>query len=91
MVSREFESEGHEFDDWSDWETQLFDNLDLPEDAASDSWVHLMYDMAFFSPELDYETHKAMQHGLYEYLSQEYGFDFDSAFDWEDYRARYEG
>lgn len=85
-MPREFGSEGHEFEDWSDAEAHLFDGLGLPEDAANDSWVHLLYDMAFFSPELDHETHTAVQSGLYDYLANEYGFDFIAEFDWDQYR-----
>lgn len=87
MVSREFGSEGHEFSDWSDDEIRLFENLDLPESAENDAWVHMLYDMAYFSPELDYETHRAVQSGLSDYLAVEYGFDFDTSFDWDGYRA----
>lgn len=73
-------------DEWSDDEFRMFENMDLPDRAFDDQFVQLAYDMALFSPELDYDTHIEMKRFLIEYLSREYGFDFSSEFDWDDYK-----
>lgn len=72
-------------DDWSDAEFRMFENMDLPEQAFDDQFVQLAYDMAMFSPELDHETHVEMRKFLRNYLDEEYGIDFESTFDWDDY------
>lgn len=73
--------------DWSDDEMRMFEAMDLPDSAMNDTFLHLYYDMALFSPELDHETHVLMRNGLVDYLRDEYGLDLDDAFPWDDYRA----
>lgn len=76
-------------DDWDDDEFRMFEDLDLPQDAESDRFVQLAYDMAFFDEHSDYETRMAMREFLFNFLQDEYGFDFNAEFDWDDYRAWY--
>lgn len=73
-------------EDWSDAEFRMFEDLNLPAAAADDVFVQLAYDMAMFSPEADYETHIEMRRFLRNHLEDEYGFDFETEFDWEEYR-----
>lgn len=73
-------------DDWSDAEFRMFENMNLPDAAFDDQFVQLAYDMALFSPELDYETHVEMKRFLINFLADEYDFDFNSEFDWDDYQ-----
>lgn len=73
-------------DDWSDAEFRMFENMDLPDAAFDDQFVQLAYDMALFSPELDYETHVEMRRFLIQFLHDEYDFDFEAEFDWTDYQ-----
>lgn len=72
-------------DDWSDNEFRLFEDMDLPDAAYDDQFVQLAYDMALFSPELDYDTHVQMRRFLLDYLNDEYDFDFVDNFDWDEY------
>jgi hypothetical protein len=73
-------------EEWSEAEFQQFQNLELPEEAFNDPFVQLAYDMALFSPELDYDTHVALKQFLLDHLSNEYGFDFMTEFDWNEYK-----
>lgn len=72
-------------EDWSDNEFRLFEDMNLPDEAFDDVFVQLAYDMAFFSPDADYETHVEMKRFLVNHLSDEYGFDFRSEFNWDEY------
>jgi hypothetical protein len=74
------------FEGWSDAEFRMFDEL-VPNDAAfNDQFLQLAYDYALFSPDQDYITHVAMREYLITRLRDEYGVDFEEAFDWADYR-----
>lgn len=72
-------------EEWSDAEFRMFENMNLPDAAFDDQFVQLAYDMALFSPELDYDTHVQMKRFLLDYLNDEYDFDFTAEFDWDDY------
>lgn len=77
---------GSGFDeDWSDHEFRMFENLELPEEAFDDHFIRWAFDQALFSPEDDYMSHTQAMRYLKNRLEDEYGIDFDSIFDWNDY------
>lgn len=71
--------------EWSDNEFRMFENLELPEEAFDDYFVQWAFDQALFSPDEDYLSHKEAMRYLRNRLEDDYGIDFDSIFDWDDY------
>jgi hypothetical protein len=74
------------FEGWSDDEFRMFDELVPNDEAFNDQFLQLAYDYALFSPDQDYVTRVAMRDYLIDRLRDEYGVDFETAFDWNDYR-----
>lgn len=72
--------------EWSDGEFRMFEGLELPEEAFNDYFIQWAFDQALFSPDQDYQSHKEAMRYLRNRLEDDYGIDFDTAFDWEDYK-----
>jgi hypothetical protein len=75
-------------EDWSDVEYRLFQGLEVEPDDTDDVFIRMAYDVAFFSPGEDYQSHVEFRRYLINTLSDKYGIDFESAFDWDEYRER---
>lgn len=73
-------------EDWSEHEFRMFEDLELPEEAFDDHFIRWAFDQALFSPEDDYQSHMEAMRYLRNRLADDYEIDFDSAFDWEDYK-----
>lgn len=85
-MSKETPGGSGDFDDWSENEFRMFEAMDLPMAAADDPFVRIMYDLAMFSPDADYEMHILARENLRYILEDEYGFDFEHSFDWDEYK-----
>jgi len=75
-----------EFNEWSNNEFGLFNNLPLPPEAHDDRFLQMMFDTVLFSPGEDYTFREAVRTGLIERLFYDYGIVFEDEFDWEAYR-----
>lgn len=78
--------------EWGDIEFQLFDEFaGHDERMYSDAWVQNLYDAALFDYDISGSDRAAIMNSLRDYMWDEYGVDFDDVFDWEGFRAHYEG
>jgi hypothetical protein len=75
-----------DMNEWSDAEFRMFEEMDMPSQAYDDPFVALMYDIAMFSPDVDYEMHVLARETLVDILRREYGFDFEAEFPWDEYK-----
>lgn len=72
-------------------EFQLFDDLAGHDRRMfNDPFVQNLYDVALFDYDVSKDDRAAVLRTLGEYLRDEYGVDFDDAFDWEGFRAQYD-
>jgi hypothetical protein len=76
----------HDIEYWSDNEFQQFQAMELSVDAEADPWLQMLFDIAMFSPDETYDVHVAARSALEIRLRDEYGIDFEDAFDWNAYR-----
>lgn len=77
--------------DWNVTESTLY--LDVVFDdpiIANDAYLQTLFDAALFDPDIDPEARDDAYAMMVDYMWDEYGIDFDMAFDWEDYRSWYE-
>lgn len=78
-------------EDWYDAEEKLFDNLINGDPLiGDDATLQDLFDDALFDPDVDIYEREVAYIALVDYLWDEYGIDFDYAFDWEDYREWYD-
>lgn len=56
----------------------------------NDPWVQNLYDAALFDYDISKSDRAEIMHSLRDYMMDEYGVDFDDAFDWEGFRAAYD-
>jgi hypothetical protein len=78
-------------DSWNSAEADLFEDMarhGSPE-MADDGMLQLLFDTALFDMELSPASRDAVLDSLYDYVWDEYHFDFDEIFDWEGYREWY--
>lgn len=78
-------------DTWSQQESHMFDDLINGDPTlGSDQTLQLLFDVALFQDGFTPRERDGVQAALEEYLWDEYGIDFDDAFDWAAYREWYE-
>lgn len=68
------------FTDFAGHDSQMF----------NDPWVQNLYDAALFDYDVSKSDRAEIMHNLRDYLMDNYGVDFDDAFDWEGFRASYD-
>jgi hypothetical protein len=72
-------------------EFQLFDDLAGHDSRMfNDPWVQNLYDAALFDYDISRDDRAAIMTTLRDYMRDEYGVDFDDAFDWEGFRSQYD-
>lgn len=71
-------------------EFRLFDDMAGHDSRMfNDPWVQNLYDAALFDYDISKNDRAAVMTALRDYMMDEYGVDFDDAFDWEGFRAAY--
>ena len=77
---------------WNRTEKNLFLGLTDEEEALlNDGRLKLLYHASVFDLEILPPDREIYRQHLIEYLADEYGIDFDEAFDWEAFKIWYEG
>lgn len=72
-------------------EFRLFDDLAGHDSRMfNDPWIQNLYDAALFDYDISKEDRAEILHALRDRMMDEYGVDFDDAFDWEGFRAQYD-
>ncbi len=75
---------------WWEEEADIYFNMSGGDDAMLvDENLKLLFDVAYFDQDITPDERADARDALREYLSEEYGVDFDAAFDWEAYREWY--
>lgn len=78
-----------EFLDWSDTESQLFEDMAHGTDALDDPLLQALYNAAYFDMDLHGRELNAVREALHDYVLDQYDFDFAEFFDWEAWREAY--
>jgi len=77
--------------EWGDIEFGLFDNMAGHNEALyQDQWVQTLYDAALFEHDISSSDRVVILNQLRDYMWDEYGIDFDDAFDWDGFREAYD-
>lgn len=77
---------------WSRFEEQQFAALGhRDDDVLLDKDLRNAYDIGWFNQDVDTDYRAAARDFVKEWLSLEYGIDFDAEFDWDEWRERYPG
>jgi hypothetical protein len=78
--------------EWSSLtEFELFNDLAGHDSRMfNDPWVQNLYDAALFDYDVSKSDRGAILYTLREYMADNYGVDFDDAFDWEGFRTSYD-
>lgn len=78
--------------EWSSLtEFRLFDDLAGHDSRMfNDPWVQNLYDAALFDYDVSRPDRVAILETLRDYMWDNYGVDFDDAFDWEGFREAYD-
>lgn len=81
-----------DMNDWSEIEFGLFENMagHSPQ-MYQDEWMQTLYDAALFDHDIATGDRSAILNALRDHMWDEYGMDFDSAFDWDGFREAYDG
>ncbi len=78
-------------DEWFTAEQELFiDLLGNDQNSLGDTYLQELFDIAMFDQEATREERNDAYQQLIDYLWNEYSIDFESTFDWEDYRGWYD-
>lgn len=76
--------------DWSDVEFNLFDDVaGYDPEMYNDRMLHALYDAALFDYDISKQDRKIIMREMRKYVLSKYGIDFDSVFDWEEFRRNY--
>ena len=78
--------------EWSSLtEFRLFDDLVGPHQRMfNDPMMQNLYDAALFDYDISKQDRSGFLRSLRDYMWDEYGVDFDDAFDWESFREAYD-
>lgn len=68
----------------------LYDQLGFVG-PVRDEFAHQMFWEVMYNDELSHHDRMQMYDTLSDYLDEEYGIDFSEIWDWEDFRAWYDG
>ena len=75
---------------WSDRQVDLWGDI-VEFGVTSDGVAESLFHAAYFEFDRSTDEINAIRDTLDQYLMDEYGIDFDAAFDWEAYREMYGG
>lgn len=75
--------------EWSDRQERLFENMAHETDVLQDNMLQQVFHVGFFDTDVDHENRMAAREWVKEYVSEQYGFEFDEYFDWETWRELY--
>lgn len=75
--------------EWSERESEIWNSSFGEYDALYDPVAQALYNEGYFNFDIDSDQRAAIRDALDEYMSQEYGIDFDDVFDWDAWRDAY--
>lgn len=77
--------------DWGINETRLFEDMSYAVPGLeTDRMAQALYDTALYNFDISSGDRHAVREALRDYLTENYGVDFDSVFSWEGYREAYD-
>jgi hypothetical protein len=68
----------------------LYEQIGFGDDPR-DQYAHDLFWDAFYNDNIDIDTRIQIMDELADYLYDEYGVDLEAVWDWDDFRAWYEG
>jgi hypothetical protein len=75
---------------WSHYEERAFSDIGRSDNAVfEDRLLKQAYDIGWFNHDVDKDYRKDARDFAIEWLSSQYGIDFDEVFDWGEWRERY--
>jgi hypothetical protein len=78
-------------DSWSNYEINLFDDMTSHNSRmADDEMLQNLYDAALFNHDVSKSDRAVVLNFMRDYMWDNYGMDFDQAFDWDGFREAYD-